>query len=268
MNVTTPPAKPDSHHERDLEQRVADLEALIEEARRRARQRRTRRGAAAALLVAAGAAALIGFGGHGGGGAGTAATAHARASSRSAAALSTAAVAPPKCSDSPSKVSTATTAAGQTLWVALPRVFTTHGHSTFTQFCGPATVTVRAHGRAFRIHSGYCDAGATEHYWPYQLFVGLEGHTPAAPAKFLEIAVHTPRAIHGGTFPASGAMQLGGRTFATAKNIHGGITNWTAAVLPRTITEGTVTIAKSLRAGTFDFRLRDSTQITGNWTCG
>ena len=74
MTVTIPPRGPEIEEDRDLERRVAELEALIEEARRRARRRRQRNGAAA-LLIAAGVAALIGFGGRGGGGAGTAAPA-------------------------------------------------------------------------------------------------------------------------------------------------------------------------------------------------
>ena len=77
MTVTTPPRGPEIEQDRDLEQRIAELEALIEEARRRARRRRQRNGAAALLVAAAGSAAFIGFGGHGGGGAGTAATARA-----------------------------------------------------------------------------------------------------------------------------------------------------------------------------------------------
>jgi photosystem II stability/assembly factor-like uncharacterized protein len=70
VTVITRPRRPEAEHDRDLEQRVADLEALIEEARRRARRRRMRN--AAALVVAASTAAvgLIGFGGWGGGGAG------------------------------------------------------------------------------------------------------------------------------------------------------------------------------------------------------
>jgi photosystem II stability/assembly factor-like uncharacterized protein len=77
VTVTTPPRGPEIEQDRDLEQRVADLEALIEEARRRARRRRLRNWGATLLLAAAGAAAFIGFGGHGGGGAGTAALAQA-----------------------------------------------------------------------------------------------------------------------------------------------------------------------------------------------
>jgi hypothetical protein len=75
MTLVTPPRSPATDDDRELAQRVAELEALIEEARRRARRRRVRN--VTALLVAAGAAVggLIGFGGHGGGSAGTAALA-------------------------------------------------------------------------------------------------------------------------------------------------------------------------------------------------
>jgi photosystem II stability/assembly factor-like uncharacterized protein len=77
VTVTTPPRRPETEHDRDLERRITELEALIEEARRRARRRRQRNVAAALLVAAAGVAAFIGFGGQGGGGAGTAATARA-----------------------------------------------------------------------------------------------------------------------------------------------------------------------------------------------
>ena len=66
MTVTTPPRNEiDRENDRDLEERVGELEALIEEARRRARRRRIRNGAAAAL--AAGIVMLISFGGDGDG---------------------------------------------------------------------------------------------------------------------------------------------------------------------------------------------------------
>ena len=73
MAVTSPPGKTEAEHDRDLAQRVADLEALIEEARRRARRRRIRNGAALAVLAGATVAGLIGFHGGGGSGAGAAA---------------------------------------------------------------------------------------------------------------------------------------------------------------------------------------------------
>ncbi len=76
MSVTSPPRRPEIEQDRELERRVEDLEALIEEARRRARRRRQRNWAAALLVAATGAALFIGFGGHGGGGSGTAALAH------------------------------------------------------------------------------------------------------------------------------------------------------------------------------------------------
>ena len=67
MSVTSPPRRPEIEQDRDLEQRVADLEALIEEARRRALRRRMRNGAACLLVAAAGVAAFVGFGAGGSG---------------------------------------------------------------------------------------------------------------------------------------------------------------------------------------------------------
>jgi photosystem II stability/assembly factor-like uncharacterized protein len=74
LAVTAPPRRPETEQDRDLEQRVAELEALIKEARRKARLRRLRNGG---MLVAAGAgaAALIGLFGGGGAGSGSAALA-------------------------------------------------------------------------------------------------------------------------------------------------------------------------------------------------
>jgi Tol biopolymer transport system component len=53
VTVTAPPRGPETRRDRELERRVADLEALIEEARRRARRRRQRNVAVvlAAMLV-------------------------------------------------------------------------------------------------------------------------------------------------------------------------------------------------------------------------
>jgi photosystem II stability/assembly factor-like uncharacterized protein len=73
VSVTTRPRRPEIEQDRDLERRVADLEALIEEARGRARRRRRRNWGATLVVAAIGAAALFGFRGGGGGGAGTAA---------------------------------------------------------------------------------------------------------------------------------------------------------------------------------------------------
>jgi photosystem II stability/assembly factor-like uncharacterized protein len=84
MPVITPPRQSEVEQDRDLEQRVADLEALIEEARRRARRRRVRNGAAFVVAAAAGVAGLIGFNGNGGGDNSTASLAH-RAGSHGAA---------------------------------------------------------------------------------------------------------------------------------------------------------------------------------------
>lgn len=66
MRLSSPPRPSTLDPDRDLEQRVAELEALIEEARRRARRRRQRAAAVILLAGAIGAALLIGVGGHGG----------------------------------------------------------------------------------------------------------------------------------------------------------------------------------------------------------
>lgn len=65
LPVTVPPRPTETQDDRDLAQRVADLEALIEEARKRARRRR--RLYAAAVLAAGAALAAASFGIGGGG---------------------------------------------------------------------------------------------------------------------------------------------------------------------------------------------------------
>ena len=58
---------------------------------------------------------------------------------------------------------------------------------------------------------------------------------------------------HAGTFrPYDVSIQLGGRAFD----------------MPEEISGGTVTVGRSLREGTFSFRLRDATRVTGSWSCG
>jgi hypothetical protein len=177
-------------------------------------------------------------------------------------------VAPPRCSDaSTSKVDSASDGHHHLLEVSLPAILTKRQpYATLTQFCGPATVNLRAHGRSVQIRGGYCDASGA--FWQYKLYVGLAGYVPAAPAKFFGLAVHDPRAVHGGTFTrAYASMQLAGQSLRS-------ITTrlsppFPASVpVPGEITRGTVTIAKSLRAGTFVFHLGDGTAITGSWTCG
>ena len=65
LPVTVPPRPTDTEDDRDLAQRVADLEALIEEARKRARRRRRLYAAAVLAAGAAVAAASFGSGGSG-----------------------------------------------------------------------------------------------------------------------------------------------------------------------------------------------------------
>ena len=65
MTVTIPPRRPGIEDERSVEERIAELEALMKEARRRARRRRA---AYAAVVVVGLAGAVAGTGGIGGGG--------------------------------------------------------------------------------------------------------------------------------------------------------------------------------------------------------
>src|SRR5262249_22782633 len=122
-------------------------------------------------------------------------------------------VAPPKCSDAwTSKVDTAWMQGHHLLWVSLPAIQTRQQPwATLTQFCGPATVNLRVGGRSVQVHSVYCDAPGS--FWQYKLFVGLAGYVPAAPDKFFGLAVHDPRAAHGGTFTrAYMSLQLAGHS--------------------------------------------------------
>jgi photosystem II stability/assembly factor-like uncharacterized protein len=84
MTVGAPPHPPDIEDDRDLVQRAADLEALIEEARRRARRRRFRNTTVFVIAAIAVVAGLIGFNGGGGGGSGNAALARSAGSRGSA----------------------------------------------------------------------------------------------------------------------------------------------------------------------------------------
>lgn len=65
MTVTIPPPAPEIEDERTVEERIAELEALIKEARQRARRRRA---AYAAVVLVALAGVVAGTGGIGGGG--------------------------------------------------------------------------------------------------------------------------------------------------------------------------------------------------------
>ena len=81
---------------------------------------------------------------------------------------------------------------------------------------------------------------------------GLHGDTPAAPAKSFGLGMTNPR-HHAGTFRRFDvSIQLGGLAYD----------------MPEEISKGTVTVGRSLRDGTFSFRLRDATRVTGSWSCG
>ena len=173
---------------------------------------------------------------------------------------------PPRCSDAwTSKVNTASARHHLLLGVSLPAVLTKQQPwPTVTQFCGPATVNLRVHGRSFRIRGGYCSVGV---FWQYQLRAGLVGYVPDAEDRFFGLALHGPRAIHGGTVTqVYGAMQLAGHTLRSIGQLDPPFPRPVGP--PEEITRGTVMIAKSLRAGTFVFHLSDATAVTGSWSCG
>jgi hypothetical protein len=232
VTVTTPPRRPEIEQDRDLEERVADLEALIEEARRRARRRRQRNGAAALLIAAAGAAAFIGFGGHGGGGAGTAARAHAPGSQGSAAKARSVSI-PPKCSTA----DTEQRAALRT--------------GAVTRFCGPASAVVRVRGKSFTIRGGHC--GKSGRYrW---LWFGLINGRPTATrnrvlgAKGLSLVL-SPGDRPGRVKVIDGIFQVTGRNLGAF---------------------GSATVAKGLKGGTFAVvgsRRPVPEHFTGSWNCG
>lgn len=157
-------------------------------------------------------------------------------------------LAPPKCSDAGNP----TLSTGY-LTLKPPDVFqvsTNDGSSppTWTRNCGPAVVLVHLDGASYRIRGGRCGMGAVI----FGVSVGLEGATPATPAKSFVLAAPDPRHRSGVFKVSNAAIQLLGHAYA----------------LPREIATGTITIGKSMRNGTFALRLRDATRLTGSFTCG
>ena len=118
--------------------------------------------------------------------------------------------------------------------------------------CGPASAVVRFHGTSFWIPGGRCGLNGTR---DYVLQVGLTAGPPAAPAKSLGLFVGGPKAA-----TAGGAFRIR-RSFVTA-----------TIQLPHyrslDVSGGTIIIAPSRHRGTFAFRLRDATRVTGSWICG
>lgn len=164
----------------------------------------------------------------------------------SAHARTLAAVAPPKCSDAGNPTL-------ETGWLPghhVAQVSTNDGSRppTWTRNCGPAVVHVLLNGASYRISGGRCGIGAVL----FDAHVGLQGATPDVPAWSFVLDAADPR-HRTGTFKLSNAsIQLLGQAFA----------------MPGAISTGTVTIGRSLRAGTFALRLDDATRVTGSFACG
>lgn len=122
----------------------------------------------------------------------------------------------------------------------------------YNRWCGPAMARVHVNGASFLIRGGRCVGHPTSFF----VRVGLIANPPAHPAKWVGLFIRDPRAAHAGTFRLAetatsfvyATIQLGGPALEIAG--------------------GTITIARSMRAGTFAFRLRDSSPLVGSWTCG
>ena len=169
------------------------------------------------------------------------------------------AVAPPKCSDAGRKaVETGWLPGHQVISVAAPAPTTSTAQPTYTRMCGPASALVHFHAMWFWIPGGPCGLNGTR---DYVVQVGLTAAPPAALAKSLDLEVGGPKAATvGGTFRVGG---------------DGAGTNWLVGAtiqLPHyrslDVSGGTITIAPSRHRGTFAFRLRDATRVTGSWNCG
>ena len=122
----------------------------------------------------------------------------------------------------------------------------------YTRWCGPARVRIHANGTSFLIRSGHCAAHPTSYF----VRVGLIALPPARPAKWVGLFIRDRRAAHAGTFRLADTAT----SFVYANIQLGG---------PRLeIASGTITIGRSMREGTFAFRLQDATRVTGSWACG
>jgi hypothetical protein len=128
----------------------------------------------------------------------------------------------------------------------------TSGTPLYTRWCGPARARVHVNGASFLIRGGRC----ISHPRSFFVRVGLIANPPAHPAKWVGLFIRDPRAANAGTFKLAETAT----SFVYAKIQLGG---------PELeIAGGTITIAPSMRAGTFALRLEDATRVTGSWTCG
>gem|GEM_PF-6331965 len=164
-----------------------------------------------------------------------------------------AAVSPPRCSDAGRKaVETGWLPGHQVASVAAPAPKTRNEVPAYTRMCGPASAVVRFHGTSFWIPGGRCALNGKR---DYVVQVGLTAAPPAAPAKSLDLVVGGPKAATvGGAFRMGSVWVIAKIQLANYRSLD--------------VSGGTITIAPSRRLGTFTFRLRDSTRVSGSWTCG
>jgi hypothetical protein len=107
----------------------------------------------------------------------------------------------------------------------------------YNRWCGPAMARVHVNGASFLIRGGRCVGHPTSFF----VRVGLIANPPAHPAKWVGLFIRDPRAAHAGTFRLAetatsfvyATIQLGGPALEIAG--------------------GTITIARSMRAGHLHF---------------
>jgi hypothetical protein len=119
------------------------------------------------------------------------------------------------------------------------------------RFCGPAHVLVHLHGASFQIRGGHCLRMPGE----FLVRIGILKNEPGASIDFVGLFVHQRGAGHAGTF----SLAETATALVYAKIDH--------RRHELAITAGTITVGRSARAGTFRFRLRDATRVSGSWSC-
>ena len=151
----------------------------------------------------------------------------------------------PKCSDAGNP----TFSTGYLPGRQVVHVSTNDGSSPprWTRNGAPAAVLVHLRGASYRISGGRCGMSAIL----FGVRIGLEGATPAKPARSFVLEASDPRHRPGVFRVSNATIQLLGHTLA----------------LPGDIATGTITIGKSMRNGTVALRLHDASRITGSFTC-
>jgi hypothetical protein len=237
VTVTIPPREPELEDERSVEERIAELEALIKEARRRARRRRA---AYAAVALVALAGVVAGANGIGGGVDVDASVAPAQGSPASA--TNTSRTGPPTCSP-----------AGAQRPGSLVYSETRFGGS-YLRYCGSGRAVMRVGRKSFTIEGGRCLSSRVGFG---VLGDGISG-TPAARAFW------GPSRAKGFSL----VLERLGHNRPGRNDVIDGIVQLPGVSLAGPIT-GTAIVGKGLESATFSIGTPGRpARITASWTCG